>query len=846
MESAEHGDRITNSARLFGQIPFPIPEHLRLIGDFDRGEDEKGYFLDILDIRPDVDETADAWYRLLIFPGIGDAKLKKIREKAVEAGITDFVSFLNWSGRDDLILKSIPANRREGVDPSRYMEEIRHELPRIVSVYEASRWLIARRAAVPVPKLEELREQYITECERYSQSFKDWIAENPFRLCRIGFSARRAEDLTISENLPITTADPERSRAYLRVALGQIHGDGHTAFAISTLQAALQRAIRRSTIAPPEGEHIGAPAGIGAVSALRHSGAGGELFGRWIDEDGVEICMQSKRDADIARGIASRLRGMNLDRRAYDVDQMAVMLAEDRDIVLTDEQREAADGVMDSGVHIITGGPGTGKTTMVKAIIARLETAGISYKLTAPTGKAAERLAAATDREATTIHSLIGKEPGEAVCKHNAEDPIAAEYYIVDEASMLDEELLCDLLGATPETAGLLLVGDADQLPSVGPGNVLRDLLSCDWIPAYRLGRVFRQDDDILAEDIARIRAGRTDLIHGDDTPVHIISHEYAGDVMADAVRIASDCRQAGQTMVLSPVRNKRFEVSVPGLNIQIQAQTNPVRGDFVEHHGYRFHAGDPVVFLINKKTSDGNYYNGDVGIIQDVNAGAKMVRVLMRDKVYRLQGPAIGDIDLAYATTIHKSQGSEADTVVVVLPTDLGHMMTRELLYVAVTRAKRQVYIIQQTPDWHLEDQRTPVEVSIETPGKTRYTVLRDLLAGRQMHFERILSQIDPIPLPLTVSKVAANQVQEMLKKLSWVLARTPRDKTTERLVAAILRQKLYTIEDDVREQIAAWSWYMSTLTGAEIGRTSEEIKIYQGVLGIVTTTKQDTLALV
>jgi exodeoxyribonuclease V alpha subunit len=377
-------------------------------------------------------------------------------------------------------------------------------------------------------------------------------------------------------------------------------------------------------------------------------------------------------------------------------------------VTLAPEQRDAVASAARASVLVVTGGPGVGKTTIVRAILSVLGRAGLTVKLAAPTGRAAKRMTEATGREATTLHRLLEIDPKTGAFKRSAKNPIEAGALVVDEASMIDLEMADALAQATTPGTRLVLVGDVDQLPSVGPGSVLRDVILSKRVACTRLTRIFRQEkESLIVVNAHRIHDGEAPLV------------PEAGDEHADFYVIdRRDPEAARKTIVelvtaripkrfgLDPVRD--VQVLTPmhrgpcgslALNEALQAALNPARAGAVPvpelTHGTRtFRVGDKVMQLRNDY--DRNVWNGDVGSIASIEPEDDTLTVRYdadRDVLY--ERGSLDELSLAYACSVHKSQGSEYPAVVVSLLTTHFVMLSRNLLYTAVTRGKRLVVLV-------------------------------------------------------------------------------------------------------------------------------------------------------
>jgi exodeoxyribonuclease V alpha subunit len=351
----------------------------------------------------------------------------------------------------------------------------------------------------------------------------------------------------------------------------------------------------------------------------------------------------------------------------------------------------------------MTGGPGVGKTTIVRAILGVLAAKGTALLLCAPTGRAAKRMTEATGFEAKTIHRLLEVDPKGGGFKRGEDHPLDCDLLVVDEASMVDVMLMQALLKATPDKAALLIVGDIDQLPSVGPGQVLADVIASGAVPVVWLTEVFRQAaQSRIITSAHRINQG----LMPDLSPPALGSDFYF--VQADdpeaAVRLIVELvkTRIPKRFDLDPVRDvqvlcpmNRGGIGARSLNIELQTALNPAGDRKVERFGWTFAQGDKVMQIENDY--DKEVYNGDIGTVDDVDSSAGEI-------VVRFDGRSItygfGELDMlvpAYAATIHKSQGSEYPAVVIPVLTQHYPMLQRNLLYTGVTRGKRLVVLVGQ-----------------------------------------------------------------------------------------------------------------------------------------------------
>lgn len=362
-----------------------------------------------------------------------------------------------------------------------------------------------------------------------------------------------------------------------------------------------------------------------------------------------------------------------------------------------DIQKQAIYTALEGGVMILTGGPGTGKTTVTRGIIRSLSGLGREILLAAPTGRAAKRMSEATGMEAKTIHRLLEYSPPEGFMKDHA-DPLTGDVLILDEASMIDLMLLTSLLDAVPPSMQLIFIGDTDQLPSVGAGNVLRDLISSGAFPVIRLTKVYRQAaESRIITNAHRINEGQmpemknspdSDFFFIEETDNERIPEIICG-LVKDRLPSYMKCSPL-DVQVLTPMQ--KSDTGVVNLNRLLQGQLNP-NGLSVSRGGTVLRVNDKVMQVKNNYEKE--VFNGDIGRITYVDTEEKSVSVMFDSKLVRYDHDELDELVLAYAVTVHKSQGSEYPMVV--MPVSFSHyvMLQRNLLYTAVTRAKKLMVLV-------------------------------------------------------------------------------------------------------------------------------------------------------
>jgi exodeoxyribonuclease V alpha subunit len=384
-----------------------------------------------------------------------------------------------------------------------------------------------------------------------------------------------------------------------------------------------------------------------------------------------------------------------------------------------------------SKVLVITGGPGVGKTTIIRGILRILSAKGVTLSLCAPTGRAAKRMTEATGFEAKTIHRLLEVDPKSGGFKRGEDNPLDSDLLVVDEASMVDVMLMRSLVRAVPDQAALLIVGDIDQLPSVGPGQVLADVISSGAVPVVRLTEVFRQAaQSRIITGAHRINQGSIPDLSppGPDSDFYFVQADDPETAVSRIVELVKT--RIAKRFGLDPIRDiqvlcpmNRGGVGARSLNIELQSVLNPAGDRKVERFGWTFAPGDKVMQIENDY--DKEVYNGDIGYIDDVSPddGELTATFDGRTVTYRF-----GELDTlvpAYAATIHKSQGSEYPAVVIPIMTQHYAMLQRNLLYTGVTRGKKLVVIVGQ---------KRAVAIAVRNvSGRRRWSKLQEWLTNNQ-----------------------------------------------------------------------------------------------------------------
>lgn len=433
--------------------------------------------------------------------------------------------------------------------------------------------------------------------------------------------------------------------------------------------------------------------------------------------------------------VATRLLQLQQATEPLSEDNLSLFIKvweKDNQIQLAQKQKEAIKACLHHGVLVLTGGPGTGKTTVIKGILSILKAQGLKIRLAAPTGRAAKRLSETTGQKALTIHRLL--EANHLAQDDNLQlgfskdidDQLDADVIILDEVSMVDIVLMHHFLNAVPDGCRIILVGDTDQLPAVGPGSVLKDIIRSQKIPAIRLDEIFRQaQTSMIIQNAHIINAGRlpdlrkqySDFVFyelNDDTSItQKILDLCTKDLPHEGFDVLKDVQ------VLSPMH--RFLCGVENLNLMLQERLNPKKNqDELKYSSQTFRVGDKVMHIRNNYQK--NIFNGDIGFIQDINN--EKLTVDYFDHIVTYEKNELNELTLAYASSVHKSQGSEYKVVIIPLSTSHYIMLQRNLLYTAITRAKQKVIIIgsKKALMTAIQSNRT----------QKRYTLLAERLAHK------------------------------------------------------------------------------------------------------------------
>ena len=516
------------------------------------------------------------------------------------------------------------------------------------------------------------------------------ITENPYRLAReirgIGFLTADA----LAKKLGIEQSAPIRVQAGISHALAQALDDG-------------QCGLPRDELLEKARALLDVPADL-VFEALEVELRGGTVVADAVDG---RPCIFLSWLHTIEQHMAKRLRGLVVRRPAWPpiaADKALEWVEGKLGITLADLQREAVRQAVGASVLVITGGPGVGKTTIVRSILAILSAKRIRVTLCAPTGRAAKRMSELTGIEAKTIHRLLEVNPADGQFRRGPGNPVEGDVLVVDETSMVDVPLMHALTRALPDHASLILVGDVDQLPSVGPGNVLGDIIASGTIPVVRLTEVFRQAAAsriiVSAHRINHGEMPELDARIGDGSDFFFVEAQTPEECAARIVQLVSD--RIPQRFGLHPVRDiqvlcpmNRGLTGARALNLELQKVLNPGPGVSVQRFGTSFAVGDKVMQIENDYDRD--VYNGDIGFIRAIDDATGDLGIDFDGRRVIYATTDLDQVVLAYATTVHKSQGCEYPAVVMPVTTQHYPMLQRNLIYTGLTRGRKLVVIVGQ-----------------------------------------------------------------------------------------------------------------------------------------------------
>lgn len=430
-------------------------------------------------------------------------------------------------------------------------------------------------------------------------------------------------------------------------------------------------------------------------------------------------CIYLPEAFEAEKYICAKMDALEMTDHLSDVDNLNFLIEKaelENGIRYESLQKKAIMEAVKNSVFVLTGGPGTGKTTVVRAIIRIFRSMGLEIALATPTGRAAKRLSEVSGMEAKTIHRMLEmerKDDAQTVFNRNERNPIEETVVIVDESSMIDLSLMDALMRALRRRAKLILIGDSNQLPSVGAGNVLADLIACGAVYTVCLTEIFRQSgQSLIVTNAHRIHEGEAPILTATDNDFFFVQREQEATIasaVADLITVrlpkAYGKQICGKIQVITPSR--KGVGGVEQLNALLQERINP-KGKFKnekESHGVIFRVGDRVMQICNNYeiewekngVAGAGLFNGDIGVIEQIDMANRSVRVCFDDKTASYGFDQLDELELAYAITVHKSQGSEYPVVVIPLYACPPMLRTRNLFYTAVTRAKEMVILVGQ-----------------------------------------------------------------------------------------------------------------------------------------------------
>jgi len=542
------------------------------------------------------------------------------------------------------------------------------------------------------------------------------VSENPYNLARditgIGFltADKIAKSLGIEEKSEI------RARAGINHILAEALSEGHCGLPVEIL---FKKAREILSI----------------EDAILNQALIGELKEEYLIKDRIgegEIIFLAGYYS-YEKNIAIRLKKLKegiIKWHNIEKEKVIEWVQNEISIELAETQKEAIHTILSSKTAVITGGPGTGKTTLLNSVLKIFQANKYKVILCAPTGRAAKRLNEATGIEASTIHRLLQYDPSKHEFKFDQDNPLECDVLVVDETSMVDVQIFYSILKALPDHAGLIIVGDVDQLPSVGPGQVLKDIIDSGAIPTVKLTEIFRQgkNSNIITSAHA-VNEGMFPRLEHDpndkSNDFYFIEANTPEKIIDIIIRLVRDnipgrfkFDPTTDIQVLSPMQ--RGGCGARSLNIELQKALNP-NSDYIEKYGQKYAIGDKVMQMENNY--DKEVYNGDIGFIEDIYHEEKELRINFDGKQITYFFDELDELSIAYATTIHKSQGSEYPAVVIPLSTQHFPMLQKNLLYTAITRGSKLVVLVGE---------KKAIAIAVKNKKETkRYTKLREWLAS-------------------------------------------------------------------------------------------------------------------
>jgi len=555
--------------------------------------------------------------------------------------------------------------------------------------------------------------------KQYGSEAVPVVRENPYRLAEDVFGIGFITADKIAEKLGIEKESLIRARAGVQFILNRLSDEGHVYFPFDRLVEEAEKTLEIDR-------------GI-ILDALASAAADRRVVIEEMDAFGGEgKAVYLIRFHVSEQGIARRLQELlACPRQLPLVNQQDILASIEKDLgfVLSEQQARAVHNSMERKVMVITGGPGTGKTTIIRAIVAIQNKMSRRVLLAAPTGRAAKRMSETTGHPAKTIHRLLEFSPKDGRFKRDEQNPLEADTFVIDETSMVDTTLMYYLLKAIPLAATIIFVGDVDQLPSVGAGSVLKDIIDSGTVPVVRLNEIFRQSkESMIIVNAHRVNCGLMpeENRKGKKADFHFIEMTEPGEVLDKVVELCREriparfgYRSIEDIQVLTPMH--RGTVGAFNLNTELQRQLNPAKEELIKG-GRTFKKGDKVMQIRNNYDKD--VYNGDIGRITKIDAEEQEVTVNFDGRFLGYDFSELDELVLAYATSVHKAQGSEYPAVVIPILTQHYLLLQRNLLYTGITRGKKLVVLVGT---------RKALSIAVHN-NKTqlRYTLLKERLQRR------------------------------------------------------------------------------------------------------------------
>ncbi len=550
------------------------------------------------------------------------------------------------------------------------------------------------------------------------------IRENPYILCdsELGIPFDKADEMARSLGVPLDS-DNRILSGINHVLSYNSTVNGHTCLPTEKLVDATAELLELDKEKISE-----------SIDVFLHNGELGRY--RMGNKEYLMTARTSEAEDFVAKSLYRLSEGI-VKYGAGDIASLINQVEDKLSITFAPQQKKALYLSLDSGVMVLTGGPGTGKTTVIKALISIFNNVGLKVVLSAPTGRAAKRMSEATGHEAKTVHRMLEMDRGiggENKFFRNAKNPLDENVIIIDEASMLDLFLTEALMRAIRRGSRLILIGDSDQLPSVGAGNVLYDIIASERISTVKLTHIFRQSEkSLIITNAHRINEGKAPVLNVTDNDFFFVRRERESEIpqtIADLI-VSRLPKTYGERIkegiqVITP--SKKGSGGVETLNLALQERMNPRKELKKEKnaHGVIFREGDRVMQVTNnyeiewEKSGIGGVglFNGDIGIIVRIDKNREIIKINFEDRIVNYPFDQLDDLELAYAITVHKSQGSEYPVVIIPMYSCPPMLMSRNLLYTAVTRARKMVILVGRSD--------IPLKMAQNSREVLRYTALR------------------------------------------------------------------------------------------------------------------------